>query len=84
MISKIFYLQLLFIVVSVYILYLIFNKCQIHNNKYIEGLETRKQGYITKMKKYHNKNIARPFRLKSKDLYSKFKNKYSKFKKWLL
>ena len=82
--NKIFYLQIFFIIVSLYVFYNIYNKSQKHKYRYIEGLETKKNGYITKMRKYHNKNIMRPLRLKKDDIHKNLKEKYNKFKKWLI
>ena len=49
------------------------------------GLEImNEKGKVTKMRKYHNKNIMRPLRLKKDDIHKNLKEKYNKFKKWLI
>jgi hypothetical protein len=64
------------------VLFILYNK-YIYSSNTMEGLENKNVGYVTKMKMYHNKNIARPFRKYRENVHKKITDRYNKLKKIL-
>lgn len=75
------YLTILILTTILILVYIIYTTPIYYSKKTIETLENKHDGYITKIKSYHRKNIARPLRLKKNDMLKKLQDKYDKLKK---